>query len=42
MEVLFSGPPEGKLVLPDLQGALDRIVQLEAKVEVLESRLKKK
>jgi hypothetical protein len=42
MEVLFGGPPEGKLVLPDLQGALDRIVLLEATVEVLKSRLKKK
>jgi hypothetical protein len=41
MEKLFDGPPEGKLLLPDLQGALDRIVQLEARVGVLESKLKK-
>ena len=41
MEVLFSGPPEGTLILPNLTDALDRIMQLENKVETLESKLKK-
>lgn len=42
MEELFKDPPEGKLILPDLQSALDRIEQLEEKVERLETRLNKK
>jgi hypothetical protein len=42
METLFKGSPEGQLILPDLQDALDRIADLEARVRALESKLKQR
>jgi predicted GIY-YIG superfamily endonuclease len=41
LESLFNGDPEGLLIIPNLQEALDRITHLEAKVTELESKLKK-
>lgn len=39
MTLLFSSDQEGRLVLPTLQHALERIAQVERRIEVLETKL---
>ena len=39
MRVLFAGEPAGRLVIPTLREALDRISELERRVDALEARL---
>lgn len=39
MHQLFTSEPAGRLVIPTLQDALDRLEQLEARVQALEARL---
>lgn len=42
MHTLFSGPATGRLVLPTLQDALDRIATLEQRLDQLTQRLEKR
>ena len=39
MRTLFAEPPEGRLVVPTLQDALDRIAALERRLEELSKRV---
>lgn len=39
MAALFAGTPAGRLVLPTLQDALDRVARLEHRLQLLEERL---
>jgi hypothetical protein len=39
MTSVFSGPPSGRLILPSLQEALEKIADLERRVKALEGKL---